>query len=180
MSNQQIPDKQQTALGTSPSSPAPAGMTLNTTIERGQSYFTPKLYNVKITLTESIRGKAALEYIQTQGLSVEPLQTGYEYILARIDFGYFRKARGGQGELYVLTEGQFAAFSSDGITEYEGLDVSKQPDPGIVGHTFQPDELYEGYVLLQVPENEEKPLLVFKRQHVEGAYGIWGFLWFQL
>ena len=106
---------------------------------------------------------------------------GFEYILARIRLGYFSRARGGlDNELYKLTEGQFVAVSSSGKTEYEVPPVLRQPQPALVDVTFNPGDSHEGWILLQVPKEERKPLLIFKRQHVEGAYGIWGYVWFKL
>jgi hypothetical protein len=45
---------------------------------------------------------------------------------------------------------------------------------------LQPGETHQGWILLQVPETEKKPLLIFKRENVEVVYGVWGNVWFQL
>jgi len=167
------------APGSTYRSPAPVGVTVKTMIERGHAYLVPKLYNVEITLMEIVRGEDAWEHIKDQGVSEQPM-TGFEYILARIHFGYFRRIRGGEDEPYKLPEGQFVAAGEDGVTEYAIPSVSGCPQPVLVGHTFQPGESREGWILLQVPKDAKRPLLIYKRQHVEGMYGIWSYVWFQL
>jgi hypothetical protein len=177
--NSTASDNSGPALGSSYRSPAPAGVTVKTMIERGHAYLVPKLYNVEITLMEIVRGEDAWEQIKDQGVSEQP-KTGFEYILARINFGYFRRIRGGEDEPYKLPEGQFVAAAEDGVTEYGVPSVSQYPQPALVGYTFQPGESREGWILLQVPKDAKKPLLIYKRQHVEGMYGIWSYVWFQL
>lgn len=166
-------------IGSSHRNPAPIGMTVKTTVERGDAYFTPRLYELTITLLGVIRGKEAAEHIKTQGISNEPPKPGFEYILARINCGYFHKVRGFVDD-YRLTEGQFAAVSADGSMEYEIPSISQQPQPQLIDWIFHPGESREGWILLQVPEDDKKPLLIFKRQHVEGIYGRWRYVWFQL
>lgn len=173
-------EDQNRAPGSSHLSPAPAGFTVKTTIERGDSYFSPRLYDVEVTLLEIVRGKEAWERIKAQGVSDQLPKTGSEYILARVNLGYSRRGRGDEDDPYKLTEGQFAAVSTDGVTEYEIPHVLQQPEPKLIGYTFKSGESHEGWILLQVPEDDKQPLLIFKRQHVEGAYGIWGYIWFQL
>lgn len=166
--------------GSTPQNAAPAGVTIKTTIERGDAYLSPQLYNVEITLLEIIRGKAALERVISQNISEKSPGAGFEYVLARIRLGYFRRIRGLEDEPYTLTEGQFTAFSADGTTEYEIPSVVRQPQPPLAGITFNPGDSHEGWILLEVPETEKKPLMIYKRQHVEGIYGIWRGVWFQL
>lgn len=166
--------------GSSYSCPAPLGMTVRTTIERGDAYSAPEIYDVEITLLEIVRGKEAWERIKAQGVAGDLLKSGYEYILARIKLGYFRKGRAAGGEVYKLVEGQFAAVSPDGQTEYDIPSGLPQPHPQLIDGTLSPGESREGWILLQVPKDEKKPRLIFKRQNVEGVHEIWGHVWFQL
>ena len=172
--------KQSSAPGSSYRSPASIGETVKTIIERGNVYLRPKLYNVEITLLKVVRGEEAWRRIKAQGVSDQPPKAGFEYILAHFNFGYFLRTRGGMDDSYILPENQFVATASDGVTEYEIPSVSQQPQPELVGYTFHPGESREGWILLQVPEDDKKPLLMYKRQHVEGMYGIWSYVWFQL
>jgi hypothetical protein len=167
-------------LGRSKDHPAPVGVTIKTTIERGEAYAAPEIYNVEMTLLEIVRGNEAWERIKAQGSLNEPPKTGFEFVLVHIRFGYFRRSRGMGGEVYRLTKGQFAAFSSDGKTEYEIPAVLSQPQPQLIDSTISPGESRDGWILLQVPKDDKKPLLIFKRQNIEGVHGVWGHIWFQL
>jgi hypothetical protein len=168
------------AVGTAPETAAEIGATVITTIERGDAYLSPQLYNVEITLLQTVRGQAVGDRLTRQIVSAKPAMAGFEFILAQIRLGYFRRVRGLEDELYKLTEGQFMAVSADGKTEFPVPPVLNQPQPPLIDVTFNPGDTREGWILLQVPITEKQPLLVFKRQHVEGAYGIWGYIWFKL
>ena len=166
--------------GSSNSCPAAVGVTVKTTIERGNAYLFPEIYNVEITLLEVVRGEAARKRIASDGMSDRPPKVGFEYILVLARFGYYQRGRRQGGEAYQLTESQFGAVSADGKQEYELPPVAQQPQPSLIGRLFQQGETHEGRLLLQVPKGEKEPRLVFKRKHTEGIYGIWGYVWFQL
>jgi hypothetical protein len=168
------------APGTTPETAAGTGAIIKTTIERGDAYLSPQLYNVEITLLETLRGQSSAERLRGQNISAKSPQAGFEFILAKLRLGYFRRVRGLEDEIYKLTEGQFMAVSPDGKTEYPLPPVVIQPQPPLIEVTFNPGDTCEGWILLQVPAAEKQPLLVFKRQHVEGAYGIWGYIWFKM
>jgi hypothetical protein len=167
-------------IGTSHSSPAPVGVTIKTAIERGEAYSAPEIYNVEITLLEIVRGDEVGEREKFLSFLNEPPKSGFDYVLAHIRFGYFRRRRGMGGEVYRLTKGQFAAISPDGKTEYEIPSLLSQPQPQLIDCVFSPGESRDGWILLQVPKDDKKPLLIFKRLNVEGVHGIWGHIWFQL
>ena len=162
------------------SNPAPLNVTVKTRIELGDPYSIPKIYLVEITLLDIKRGKDAWEFIKTQGIGSSPKE-GFEYILVNIRFGYFRKRKGViEDESYKLTESQFMAVSADGRKQYESPQLLQQPQPQLIGRVINPGDSLEGWILLQVPIDERRPLLVFKREHNEAIYGIYGLLWFQL
>jgi hypothetical protein len=168
------------APGSSHRSPVPLGTAIKIALpykaEDRQSY------NMEIILLQIVRGKEAWEQVKAQGVSDEPPKAGFEYILALIRFGYFRRARGGPaGDPYKLMEGQFIVVSSDGKTEYEIPHVLRQPEPELIGYTFKVSEVREGWILMQVPKDDKKPLLIFKREHAgTGGPWLWGYVWFQL
>ena len=179
MSEEKSVESTDFAIGSSHRNPAPVGTIVKTTVERGDAYFTPRLYELTITLLEVVRGKSARERVNTEGVSDSPPKLGFEYILARINCGYFYKVRGFDDD-YRLAGGQFTTVSADGSIEYEIPTTLQQPQPQLVNWVFHPGESREGWVMLQLPEGEKKPLLVFKRQHVEGIYGRWRYVWFRL
>jgi hypothetical protein len=166
--------------GSSINNPAPVGVTVTTTVERGDAYLSPEIYNVRITVLEVVRGEEARKRISSQGVSDRPPETGFEYVLTSIRFGYYQRGQRQGKEIYKLTEGQFAAVSADGKQEYPLPSVLHQPQPPLIGRVFSHDESHDGWILLQVPVGEKEPRLVFKRKHTEGIYGIWGYVWFQL
>ena len=166
--------------GSSHRKAVPIGDTIKTTIERGNPYMHPTLYNVEITLLQTVRGNEAWERVKAQGVTDESPKVGFEYILTKIRLGYFRRSRGGKDEPYTMTEDQFVAVSSDGKTEYEIPHASRQPEPALIGYTFKAGESREGWILLEVSKDEKKPLLIYKRKRDDGVYGIWGHVWLQL
>jgi hypothetical protein len=170
-----------TPPGSSHSNPAPIGITVKTTVERGDSYSGAELCDLGITVLEVVRGKEAWERIKAQGVSKKPAKAGFEYLLARIRFFYSRRGSGfEESGTYSVSEGQFIIASADGMKEYEPPPVLKQPEPGLIDLPLHPDETREGWVVLQVPEKDKLALLVFKRQHVEAIYGLRGYVWFKL
>jgi hypothetical protein len=182
--NQPVTIGVNSAPGCSAQNAASLGTPVRTIIERGDAYLTPQLYNLEITVLETIRGKDASERVRNEGLKGTGPRAGakshFDFLLVRIKLGYTRKVRGLGDEFYSLTDGQFVAVSSDNKTEYEIPSVLKQPQPQLLGEIFSPGDSREGWLLLQVPEDEKKPFLIFKRKHIEGVYGIWGHVWFKL
>jgi hypothetical protein len=170
---------QNSPQGRSHLNPIPVWVSAKTRIERGMGN-APESYDVEITIQEIVRGKEAWERIKAQDVSNEPPKAGFEYILARMKFGYFRRGRGFSDEAYKVTGGQFAAVSAEGKTEYEMPSVLQEPQPQLINGIFSPGESREGWILLQAPKDEKKPLLIFKREKVEGVYWVWGYVWFKL
>jgi len=165
-------------VGSSRRSPAPVGVTIKTIIERGNAYELPDIYNLDMTVLEVVRGARVIQRFGEAGLSADSCDPGFECVMARVKAGYFRKRRGPGGEAYRLEEGQFAAVSPDTGTEYEfpALPPGLQQLYGV----FSPGESHEGWVFLQVPEDEKAPLLIFKRPNAGGVHEVWGHLWFRL
>jgi hypothetical protein len=182
MTEERGEEKRDAALGSQPDHAAPIGLTVRTKIERGDRYSAPEVYSLEITLLEIVRGKEAWKRVKTQGVSDELPKAGFEYVLIRIRFGYFSKARGfGHGhERYPIGADSFSATSADGKTKYEIPSVTQQPKPQLVGLSLSIGESHEGWIIFQVPETVKKPLLSFHRDYVENVYGVWGSVWFQL
>lgn len=174
------PEKRSSILGSSRERPAPLRAPVRTTIEQGDRKPTPETFTLTITLLEVMRGEEALARIRAEGVCDGPPKAGFEYVLSRIAFGYARKARGPFAPLpYTLREGAFRAASADG-TEYEVPSVARQPEPALIGAPFSEGESREGWIVLQVPQGEKEPLLVFHREHDASAYEIKAPVWFRL
>jgi hypothetical protein len=175
--------KRSSPLGSSPGRPVPIGVSVKTKIElAGKQQPLFEVYNLEVTLLEILRGKDAWSRIETEnGPSLLPAP-GFEYILARVKFGYFRQSRVKYDAMpYTIKLGQFASASPDGKTEYENPGSVKPPDPVLIDMPFSTGDSRDGWIVLQVPQDMEKPLLVFHRQQsVDTSYSVSGGLWFKL
>lgn len=161
--------------GSSPLSPAPAGLPVKTIVECGKGYISHELYDATISLLEIVRGEKAWERIKEASASNESPKGGFEYILAHIRFEYF--ARGTPGDCgHELKEEQFTAVSTDGKV-YKTPSVVP-PNPRLNGMLRSGDSL-EGWVAFSVPQGESKPLMSFAVK-VGGAVEHGGNIWFQL
>jgi hypothetical protein len=167
-------------FGNSENDPVHPGQMIKTKIERGDRYSAPEVYDMQLTVLDFVRGVKALELLKSQNINPDPPKPGFEYMLVNLKIGYFQKGRGFIAEPYTLTSGQLLAVSADGKTEFELPSVNLQPLPSLTDKKFAAGETHEGWILTQVPENESRPLLIFKRQDVGNIYGIWGSIWFQL
>jgi len=178
---QRITTERGSILGSSPARPIPIGVLAKTTILHGDRQPTPETFNLEITLLSVVRGKAALDRIRAEGVSDQPPKAGFEYVLALIRFGYFRKARSSSAPpVYALQQGSFRPASADGRTEYENPSLMTQPQPQLVDVSFSVGDSREGWIALEVPEEEKQPLLVFHRAPAAASYGVWGSVWFKL
>jgi hypothetical protein len=175
------PQRSSSILGSSRDRPVPIGVTIKTTIEHGDRKPTPERFNLEITLLDAVRGREALDRIKLEGVSDKAPRAGFDYVLAHIRFGYFRKARGPlTPHPYVLEDGTFTAASADGKIEYVPPSVVRQPQQELIGVPFSVGDSREGWIVLEVPEEEKRPLLVFHRGHAASAYEVWGPIWFRL
>ena len=180
MEKQTAVKRQGGALGSRPDRAAPVGTTIKTRIERGAKALAAAPCDLHITVLEVIRGEQAWGRVQREGLVGLPARTGMEYLLARIRFAYSCAARGrSEHAPYVLEKGQLAAAAGDGRTEFETPDFPQQPQPQILDVPFAEGDAKEGWILVQVPQDEKEPLLVFHREH-DNKYSIQGPLWLRL
>jgi hypothetical protein len=165
--------------GNSPGNALPLGATAKIPIIPGYGPG-PRIGDIQLSLLEVLREKEAAALIQSRGIRAEPLKSGFENAMLRIKAGYVKRGNDAREQVYRMTEGQFAAYSGDGGTEYQVLPVSGQSGDSLIGHTFTPGESREGWLLCQLPQNEKKPFLVFRRGDVENVWGLWSDVWFQL
>jgi hypothetical protein len=181
MDEKKIKSGQSGTSGNSRDRAASLGTTVKTKIERGDRYSAPQIYNLEITVLEVVRGKEAWDRIGAEGVPQDDFKAGFEPCLVRIKFGYFQKGRGfGHDKAaYHIPGDAFTAQSPDGI-EYPILSSKDQPRFQLLKTPFISGDIKEGWILLQVPEEEDRPLLTFKRDYRENAYGFWGPVWFKL
>jgi hypothetical protein len=164
-------------LGSTPDHPVPIGVPIKVTTEQG--------YFVEIRVLEIVRGKDARKRIMAEGNADDLVKSGFEYLLARIKFSYSRKAKGFEepSNAYKISEKGFSAASGDGKTEYEIPSVLRQPQPQLIDIPIPLGTSREGWIVLQVPENEKEPLLSFHREYAHSNYVLlhqWSPVWFKL
>jgi len=162
-------------VGSSPAGPAPAGTPVQTIIECGEGYESHELYDVKITLLETVRGERAWELIKGAGVANLTPKEGFEYLLARVRFEYAARGRPGECGHYLKDE-EFTAFSPNGLA-YESAPV-KTPGRGLNG-TLHSGEAMEGWVAFSVPKTEPSILMSFGTK-AGGAVVHGGDTWFRL
>jgi hypothetical protein len=162
-------------VGSSPVAPASAGTTVQTLVECGSGYESHELYDVKITLLETVRGERAWGMIKAADAAAQGPKQGWEYVLARIRFEY--AARGRPGDCSHKLKGQeFAASAADGQA-YPATSVTP-PRPGLEGTVSSGDSL-EGWIAFSVPRGEASTLMSFSTKEGGGlVHG--GNAWFLL
>jgi hypothetical protein len=167
-------------LGSGPDRPVPIGVPVKTTIQHGGRIPSPEIFNIEIALLDATRGSEALNRIKAGGRLPVP-RPGFEYILARIRFGFFAKMRGPLvPPPYVIDRETFGAASGDGKMEYALPPLLQHFEPQLIGMPFSVGDSREGSIVLEVPESERKPLLVFHRAPPASSYGVWASIWFRL
>ena len=158
------------AQGYSYTDPAPKGVPVTSIVQLGPMNTTN--YDITITLLETVRGKIALERLQTAAPKL-----GYEYLLAHIRFALQGRA---VSDTSVFELGnspfQWLAYSSQ-LKQYEGVTVPP-PQPALQGRVRSGLSL-DGWVVLAVEQNEHEPLLVFDPS-AGGATGRGNILFFKL
>ena len=158
------------AQGYSYTDPAPKGVPVTSTVQLGPMNTTN--YDVTITLLETVRGKTALERLQT----AVP-KPGYEYLLAHIRFALQGRAVSDTGVFELGSSPfQWLAYSSQ-LKQYEGVTVPP-PQPALQGRVRSGLSV-DGWVVLAVEQNEHEPLLVFDPS-AGGATGRGNILFFKL
>ena len=163
------------AQGYSYTDPAPKGVSVTSIMQLGPMNTTN--YDVTITLLESVRGKQALERLQTASADIKAAKAGYEYLLARIRFALQGRAVSDIG-VFELGDSpfQWIAYSSD-LRQYESAAVTP-PKPALQGPA-RSGATVEGWVVFAVEQKEREPMMAFDPSS-GGATGRGNILFFEL
>ncbi|MDM7997469.1 MAG: hypothetical protein QUT30_17500 [Acidobacteriota bacterium] len=138
--------------------PAPLNTPVRSMIELGSVY--TNIYDITITVTETLRGSAAMERLKAANPGAQLPAEGLEYVLAHIKFDL--KGRSVSDNLsFGLGEEplQWIALSGSDLTEYDGVSVTV-PKPALVGRV-KPGSSIEGWVAFAVRQTDLKPVMVF-------------------
>ncbi len=127
-------------------------------------------YEVRITLTELVRGEDAWQLIEEANIFNDPPESGHEYILAMIKFEY--RTGPTLDTIYEVSPIWFDAVSSTGMVYDAAYKVGcvETPDPSIKISLY-PDASHEGWVPFHVAIDDD-PLMNFGRS-TDGTGGIW-------
>jgi hypothetical protein len=173
-----IADDQSGAVGFSPGNSAPVNKTVKKVIDMsGQSGSEDMptestIKRIEITVPEIVRGAKAWDMLKEASSENKEPESGYEYICARIKFGYFGEASSTtwfEEFEYLIKQAPWVAYASDGVTEYSTSANYIPPDPILRGSIYEGDTR-EGWVALQVPISDKTPLLSYYTES----------LWFKL
>jgi hypothetical protein len=164
------------AQDNSSTNPAAVGSPVRSMVELGSVY--TNIYDITITVLETVRGKAALDRLKAAGPDNKAPEAGFEYIVARIKFEF--KGRAVSDKLsFDLGNAplQWVALTGKDLTEYARVTVTL-PKPGLVG-MVKPGQSVEGWVAFLVDQKDSKPLMVFDPD-TGGATGRGRTLFFKL
>ena len=143
--------------GSSPSSPVPIGLTLDTIIECGEGYRSHELYDARITLDKILRGEKAWERIKAADGSNPPAVDGFEYVLVRVRFEY--NARGLPGTcIHPLSPEYFTAYSANGEAYAKAPVIPPQPE---LRKQLKAGDTFEGWLAFLVKRQDEAPLVYY-------------------
>jgi len=161
--------------GSSPSKPASTGKTVAGIVECGEGYTSHELYDIKITLLEVIRGKAAWKRIQAADPSNKPAADNMDYILARVRFEY--DARGTPGLcISPLVPNDFTAYSAQGGRYQAASVVPPKPE---LRKNLKSGDSFEGWLVFEVASKDAAPLMLYSPE-TGGAVQHAGGKWFSL
>jgi len=124
-------------------------------------------YEVRITLLQIVRGSAAWQLIHDANMFNDPPETGFEYILAKVQFEYLTGPT--LDTAYDVSTVWFDAISSDGA-EYD-MPWVVEPEPSIDSNLY-PGASHQGWIAFQVATSDAKPVMTFGRKY-DGTGGIW-------
>ena len=179
--NQLSSDRKQRP-GSSFNSPATVGTKVSTRIERGDRYSAPEVYNLDITVLQSVRGEEAKARLKNDSAIEEKQTHDGDYILAQIRIGIRSKGRGfGQPlQPYVIEKEFFSLASDKGQMIDQATVLTSLFDEQLIGMSLMPGKTCEGWISFQVPAVEPNPLIVFQRDYRLNTYGEWSAIWFSV
>ena len=143
------------------SNPAPIG-----TMQTAQFEYIVDKFTANVTIKEILRGAAAWDLIKEANMFNEEAGTGYEYILAKIDF---KLTNAPASKTYGLSGYNFDLISDKGKAYEKELVIA--PEPELTAELYK-NASSEGYVAFKVSVGDKAPKIAFGRNY-DGTGGIW-------
>ncbi|ODA40474.1 HtrA protease/chaperone protein [Desulfosporosinus sp. BG] len=124
-------------------------------------------YSAEVTVEQVIRGAQALTMVKNANESNTLPKSGYEYLLAKINFKLLDI--GGGKSLYVFGESDFNLVSQNGLVYNQTGEV--EPDPQLDARLYK-GASNEGWVVFLVKPDDTKPKISYGVNY-DGTGGIW-------
>lgn len=124
-------------------------------------------FTANVTVEQIIRGAQAWTMIKNASQSNEPPKSGYEYLLAKIDYKLV-DIDGGKS-LDVFGAGDFILVSQEGKVYQQVMEV--EPDPQLDSTLYQ-GASNEGWAVFLVKPDDLKPKIAYGVNY-DGTGGIW-------
>jgi hypothetical protein len=164
------------AQDNTPTNPVALKTPLKSMVELGSVY--TNIYDITITVLETVRGNAAMEQLKTADPNVKAPPAGFEYVLARIKFELKGRYVSDNLSFDLGNEPlQWVALSGSDLTEYARVSLTV-PKPALAGRV-KPGASMEGWVGFAVAQKDSKPVMVFDPD-TGGATGRGKTLFFKL
>lgn len=152
------PAEAQFGVGLDPSQPAPVGHAVKNVVQCGSSPVALEPYDITATVTQVLRGKAALDALKAANPATAAPKAGSEYLLAHVKIDMQARLRPGNKTFQVGVPLQWVALSTDGY-EYPPTPTAT-PQPALTGNLRAGSPL-EGWVAFQVAQTDRAPMLSF-------------------
>jgi hypothetical protein len=138
----------------------PLGKTLTTIIVFGDQYNGgDELYDVKITVTDVLRGDKSPAMIEAAGNLKPAAGPGLEFLLANVRFEFAARAEPHHYD-YTLEPRQFSAMSAS-TTPYSAALLAGPVEPQLRG-LLRSGDSKTGWLVFIVPQGDHTPLLMFR------------------
>lgn len=124
-------------------------------------------YSAEVTVEQVIRGAQALTMVKNANELNGPPKSGYEYLLAKINFKLL-DIDGGKS-LYLFGEADFNLVSQNGLVYNQTGEV--EPDPQLDARLYK-GASNEGWVVFLVKPDDTKPKISYGVNY-DGTGGIW-------
>jgi hypothetical protein len=148
---------QKTGSGVSSGDAASIGTTVPSIVELSDMYVSPETYDLRMTVSEIIRGEKSMEFLKKLDTSTVQTNPDSECVLARIRIEY--KARGAPGDkLWELSGVQFSAFSGDSKPYESPSIVASQSG---LEPSLRSGDTLECWLAFVVAKNDRKPVMTF-------------------
>jgi hypothetical protein len=148
---------QKPGSGASSAEAASIGTAVPSIVELSDMYVSPETYDLRMTVSEIIRGEKSMEFLKKLDTSTVQTHADSECVLARIRIEY--KARGAPGDKpWEMSGVQFSAFSGDSKPYESPAIVASQSG---LKPSLRSGDTLECWLAFVVAKSDRKPVMIF-------------------